>query len=77
MNSKVFTKWWRGQSAERRHALVKRMSTTYVRMAQIASGYRPVTVERAAAIEAATDGELTRGELCETCRRCPYYNNED
>ena len=56
--------------------------TTIATYRQWLTGRRRLTPEKAAVIETATriiadtnpeSPILTRGELCETCRSCPYY----
>ena len=73
MKLKKFAKWWKAASPDAKRALAKASGSSYNSLSNAAQGLRDIGPERAGRIESALAGELSRGELCETCRRCPYY----
>ena len=73
MKLKKFAKWWRAAPPDAKRALAKASGSSYNSLSNAAQGLRDLGPERAGRIEAALGKELQRGELCETCRRCPYY----
>lgn len=69
-----FVSWWRNASAESKRRLAREAGTSYVHLSNLTHVEgKTIGPELAGRIESALAGELSRGELCETCRRCPYY----
>ena len=75
MKLKKFAKWWRAASPDAKRALAKASGSSYNSLSNAAQGLKQIAPERAARIETALGRELQRGELCDTCRRCPYYQD--
>ena len=75
MRLRKFAQWWRAATAAQKRRLAKRAGSSYVALSNAAHGFRQIGAERAGRLEAASDGQLKRGELCATCARCPYYQN--
>lgn len=73
MKLKKFAKWWKAAPPDAKRALAKASGSSYNSLSNAAQGLRDIGPERAGRIESALGGELKRGDLCETCRRCPYY----
>ena len=72
-----FKSWFNNAEKERREALAKAAHTSINAMWQWASNVKPMSAKKAAEIEMAARklGEpLRRGDMCETCAECPYYN---
>ena len=73
MKLKKFANWWKRATPDAKRALATASKSSYNSLSNAAQGLREIAPERAGRIEAALDGELTRGDLCETCQRCKYY----
>ena len=73
MKLKKFAKWWRAAPPDAKRALAKASGSSYNSLSNAAQGLRDIGPERAGRIESALGGELKRGDLCETCRACVYY----
>ena len=76
MKLNKFATWWRRASPEEKRALAKAAGSSYSALGNAAQGQKKIAPDRASRIESALDGELTRGDLCETCRRCVYFKGE-
>lgn len=77
MKLKKFAQWWKAATPSAKRALAKASDSSYNSLAQVAQGVRDIAPERAGRIESALNGELTRGDLCETCKRCVYFRKGD
>ena len=73
MKLKRFAQWWKAATPEAKRSLAKAAGSSYQSLSNAAQGLKKIAPERAGRIESALGGELKRGDLCETCRRCPYY----
>jgi len=74
---KAFHRWWTHASPAQKRKLAARADSSYQALAHVAHGVRDLSPERAARIERATGGEMTRGDLCATCRSCPYWRRRN
>lgn len=73
MTTANYKRWMAGSTPQRKKEVAVRAKTSLPMLYHINTGYRKPSSELAARIEGACGGELTRGDISETCSRCPYY----
>jgi len=73
---KKFAMWWRRALPDAKRQVAKDAKTSYSHLSNVVHGTRDIGPELAGRIETALSGELTRGDLCATCRACVYFKGE-
>jgi len=73
MKVKKFAQWWKTASAIEKRQVAKDAKSSYSHLSNVVHGTRDIGPELAGRIEEALNFQLTRGDLCETCRRCVYF----
>jgi len=68
-----FKRWMKFTSPEKRRAVAKGADTSPAQLHHLVTGYRKASSDLAARIEAASNGEVTRADINETCRSCKYF----
>lgn len=76
MKAKKFAYWWKTASAIEKRQVAKDAKSSYSHLSNVVHGTRDIGPELAGRIETALSGELTRGDLCATCRACVYFKGE-
>lgn len=76
MKVKKFTDWWRSASVDDKRSLAQAVKSSVSTLRHVVYGQRAASADLAGRIESALNGELTRGDLCETCRACVYFKGK-
>lgn len=76
MKMKKFTDWWRSASVDDKRSLARAVKSSVSTLRHVVYGQRAASADLAGRIETALGGELTRGDLCATCRACVYFKGE-
>lgn len=74
MELKTLQRWWKRQSAADKARIAARAHTTVGYISQVVNGHRKASAEFSAKLVKGNAG-LTRGDVCETCARCPYHGD--
>lgn len=68
-----FKRWMASASSTRKKEVASGARISLSLLYQLGYGYRNASSELAARVETATEGELTRADMNETCNGCKYF----
>lgn len=73
MKMKKFADWWRRASGDDKRELARAVKSSVSTLRHVVYGQRAASADLAGRIEEALNFQLTRGDLCDTCKRCVYF----